>query len=243
MRRRLLLPLLVFIPGVLVAQRTTLVVDVGDDATGAFIQDALIRIPQLGRVARTNWQGEARVANLEPGDYRVQVTKVGFAPSEVVMRIAGDTASAFFSLQRLASQLDTVRVYATQYTTQMQELDLHRRLGIARIVGESALAKARSQSLPVFLVGHLPVMLLPIGTTGWTVGSPVPATGTRRSLGGTNPWPGCDIYLDGMPFHDDLETLHPDELLAVEYYTDINAPVKYRAGGVGPCVLLLWSKW
>lgn len=100
--------------------QSLLVVNVGEAPSGAFVQDALIRLPDIGRVARTNWRGEARVADLAPGDYRVQVRKLGYAPSEVTLRITRDTASAYFALERAASQLDTVRVYAAPYTAQMQ---------------------------------------------------------------------------------------------------------------------------
>ena len=62
-------------------QSSVLVVSVGDAATGAFIPDAQVRLPSVGRVARTQWNGEARVAGLSDGRYRIQVRAIGYAPA------------------------------------------------------------------------------------------------------------------------------------------------------------------
>jgi len=61
---------------------TTLIVSVGDAMNGAFIADAEVRLPSLGRTARTKWDGEASFAGLSPGQYRVQVRAVGYAPAD-----------------------------------------------------------------------------------------------------------------------------------------------------------------
>ncbi len=226
-------------PTLLLAQRTTLVVNVGEAQTGAFVTDALIRLPDLGRIARTNWQGEAHIANLPAGDYRVQVRKVGYAPSDVTMRVSGDTASAYFELEPTGTSLDTVRVTATFYSPQMQEFDMHRRLGIARIIGDTVLAKARNQSLPVLLASRFPVSIVAdtMAHGLWTVGK----------LGFWQAQQGlvvpCTFYLDGFKFYDALETLKPDDLIGVEYYSPLNAPAQYKVQGTGPCVILLWQRW
>lgn len=239
MRFTKLLRLLALAPLPLAAQRTLLVVDVGETQSGAFVQDALIRLPDVGRVARTNWHGEARIEHLAPGDYRVQVRKFGFAPSEVTMRLSGDTATAFFELERVATSLDTVRITAAFYSPHLQELDTHRRLGIARIIPDTVLATARNQSLAVLLTRRFPVSIVDdtMGQGTWTVGRLAEWQSQQAQI------VPCTFFLDGFKFYDPLETLKPDDLVGVEYYTNLNAPVQYRAQGVGPCVILMWERW
>lgn len=246
MRLAMVFPLLGLAPTMLAAQRTILVVNVGEAQTGAFVADAQVRIPELGRLWRTNWQGEARIPALPPGDYHIQVRRLGYAPSEVVMRISRDTASAFFTLERATTHLDTVRVLAqgsTAVSAQVQQFYTDRRLGIARILTDSMLAKAKMQSLAVVFASHFHVRLLPDPDNGgWTVANPI-SIGHRTTLGrgGGQATSACDVWLDGARYFDALEKIHPDELLGVEYFDDVNAPAQYRNGGA--CVLLLWSKF
>ena len=63
-----------------VSQSTVLIVSVGDAGTGAFIPDAQVRLPSVGRVTRTQWDGEARFTGLSNGRYRIQVRAIGYAP-------------------------------------------------------------------------------------------------------------------------------------------------------------------
>ena len=88
---------------------TTLVVSVGDAMNGAFIADAEVRLPSLGRTARTKWDGEARFAELSPGQYRVQVRAVGYAPADIDAQLTGDSIGIHFELERIPSALDAVR--------------------------------------------------------------------------------------------------------------------------------------
>jgi hypothetical protein len=68
---------------------------------------------------------------------------------------------------------------------------------------------------------------------------------TRRSrprLNSTDSHCGIDVYLDGSPFLDDLDSLHPSDLGGVEYYPIERAPGAYRKLTDNCAVLLLWSK-
>src|ERR1041385_2674135 len=79
----------------LTPRASTLIVSVGDNATGAFISDAQVRLPSEGRVARTQWNGEARFSGLANGRYRIQVRAIGYAPSDIDMPINGDSAGIY----------------------------------------------------------------------------------------------------------------------------------------------------
>src|SRR5215212_4000962 len=79
-----------------VSQSTVLVVSVGQVGTGAFIADAQVRLPSIGRVMRSQWNGEARFTGLSEGRYRIQVRAIGYAPADIEMPVSGDSAGIHF---------------------------------------------------------------------------------------------------------------------------------------------------
>src|SRR6266576_1367791 len=86
--------------------RTTVVVaGVADAETGAPLTDALVRLPDLGRAARTDWIGEARIPGIKPGPVRIEVRKLGYAPSDITLMVKGDSIGPVFMLSR-ATTLD-----------------------------------------------------------------------------------------------------------------------------------------
>src|SRR5258708_2805785 len=95
---------------VLEAQTTSVVVaGVADAENGAPLTDALVRLPDLGRAARTDWIGEARIAGIKLGPVRIEVRKLGYAPSEITLMVKGDSIGPIFMLSR-ATTLATVTV-------------------------------------------------------------------------------------------------------------------------------------
>jgi hypothetical protein len=230
-------------------QPSVLVVTVGEVNTGAFIADAQVRIPSLGRIARTKWDGEARFANVREGRYRIQVRAIGYAPGDVDIEVKRDTASVHFELEKLSPLLDTVRVKATRMERHLDEFEARRRQGIGRFITDSVLAAEHAKSLQLLLVSHVPGLKV----VGWGVKSMEPALnmgrGSRRSLrsGGE----GCPvaIYVDGFEVVDDvfdvvnLDPLHTEEVAGIEVYSRSTAPVQYRPMGNYCKVILLWMKW
>src|SRR5262245_55827642 len=113
--------------GVRARRESVLVVSVGDVKTGAFIPDAQVRLPALGRIVRTKWDGEARFIGVAEGRYRVQVRAIGYAPGDIELDVKGDTASLHFELEKLNPLLDTVRVKATRIDRHLDEFETRKR--------------------------------------------------------------------------------------------------------------------
>src|SRR5262245_6030227 len=82
---------------------SVLVVQVADATTNGFIADAQVRIPTIGRMARTRWDGEVQFENLDKGKYRIEVRAIGYAPGDVDVALIGDTLPVFFSLERVST--------------------------------------------------------------------------------------------------------------------------------------------
>ena len=223
------------------AQKHVLSVSVADAETGRPLEGAQVRLPESGRVATTNWLGEALFSEASPGPVLARVRMIGYAPSEVRVLVRGDSTSAFFALEPAPAQADTVKVFAerTKVASKLFEFEAHKTMGIARIVPESVLAKTEPDRLSLMLATHFPGLVMRFAGAHTTVAS--------LRNGGC----GVKMFLDGLPMDDERYfMLDPRDLVGVEYYPMGMAPVQYRSAltrlsdATGPAcaVLLFWSK-
>ncbi len=236
------------------AQSTTLVVSVADAHSGKPLMGAQVRLPTLGRLARADWLGETRISAVPRGRYEIVVRALGYAPSDIMLDVAGDSVGAVFMLEPVATGLDTVRVFAPVVSQRLEPFEMRRRMGIGRFLAESALVKEGTRSLANVLVTHLPgLRLVPDDPASFMT---VKSSGTSGNIWDfDNTALGTckvDIYLDGVPLIDHLESVFPADLAGVELYNMSSAPAQYRqAAGIGSpggryasCkVLLLWTKF
>lgn len=230
-------------PAVAAAQsNAVLVVDVGEDGSGAFVRGAEVALPDAGIVLRTDWQGEVVIRNLPRTPQRVTVRRLGYASSELTIPITTDTSLVFFSLQRAAAGMDTVRITASAVTDHLRAFDTRRRLGIGRFVSESLLVAHEREALPLFFVSRFPGVHV----------VPDPDSPNRYSV-------NCALFLDDLAFYGTLDDLQPAELAGVEFYaTRAELPPQYqvrvKSANVSPatfgkgaterqCTILMWSKW
>jgi hypothetical protein len=229
---------------VLEAQTTSVVVaGVADAETGAPLTDALVRLPDLGRAARTDWIGEARIAGIKPGPVRIAVRKLGYAPSEITLMVKGDSIGPVFMLSR-ATTLDTVTVFGRVVPPRLQEFEMRRHMGIGRFLTDSVLEKEGDQSLAVALSMKFPGIRAvqdKIATHYRLVSMRVNTSLPKP--GGFQLDCAVDVYLDGFLYYDDIDAISPREIAGIEFYTMGSAPPQYRRG-TGSCqVMLIWSKY
>jgi len=213
---------------------SVLVVQVADAATNGFVADAQVRIPNVGRIARTRWDGEVQFDNLDNGKYRIEVRAIGYAPGNVDVALTGDTLPVFFSLERVSTTLDTVRVRGERVSANLREFEDRRRHKIGRFFTDSALTDNRAKGLQLMLVTQVP---------GFQVFNRGQTRGVRRGTCGVN------FFVDGFRLREvDLDALLLDDFAAMEVYTDVEVPVQYKPMG-GPneppacAVVLLWTRW
>jgi hypothetical protein len=227
---------------VLDAQTTSVVVaGVADAETGAPLTDALVRLPDIGRAARTDWIGEARIAGVKPGPVLIEVRKLGYAPSEITLLVKGDSIGPVFMLSR-ATSLDTVTVLGRVVPARLQEFEMRRHMGIGRFLTDSVLEKEGDQSLAVALSMRFPgIRAVPDSpiATHYKLVSMRQSTAISRGNGMC----AVDVYLDGFLYRDDIDALSPREIAGIEFYAMGSAPPEYRRG-TGSCqVMLIWSKY
>jgi hypothetical protein len=222
------------------AATTTLVVQVGDATSGAFIQGAEVRLTSINRAERTRWDGEARFTNVAAGKHHVQVRALGYAPGDVDIEISGDTLPLHFSLERIAAVTDTVRVVSARHERHLREFEDRRKTGIGRYLTDSAITEHRHQGLQVMLATQVPGLKM--------LQDALVTPGVRGDC-------GVLFYLDGFilgqsltprgAFQRDsinLRTIRPEELGGIEVYSRTSAPQQYRPLGSYCKVVLMWMK-
>ena len=226
------------------AQSKTLVIVAGvaDADTGAPLPDALVRLPDLGRAARTDWIGEARIGNVRPGEVRIEVRKLGYAPADITLPVRGDSVGPVFMLTRSTAVLDTITVFGQVVPRRLREFEARRHMGIGRFVTDSVLEREGNRSLALVLSMRFPGI-----RAVQDLSSPnhyklqSMRFGTTISRGAQ--FCSVDVYLDGMLYLEDIDALHPSEVAGVEFYSMESAPPQYRRG-TGSCqVVLIWSKF
>jgi len=84
------------------SKTSVIVAGVADADTHAPLPDAQVRLPDLGRLARTDWMGEARIGGVPFGPTRIEVRKLGYAPPDITLPISGDS---------IGPQLRSVLIY------------------------------------------------------------------------------------------------------------------------------------
>lgn len=243
------------------APRAVVAVSVADAHSGAPIQDAEVLLIELRRLAKTNWLGEAFIAEVPVGIYRVRVRRLGYAPSEVSLRVTGDTAGIVFMLEPSATPLDSIRVVASHPFSRLAPFEMRRKLGFGRFLTNADLAVEGDRELSSVLSGRIAglrsgrtpsgsaVLLSTRGSCGSWINEPRPAGGRaateRGSVSSSCLGGPCRVrvLLDEMDVSDDIDFFAKTwDPAGVEYYSAASVPVQYRDGRAGCGVLLLWTK-
>jgi carboxypeptidase family protein len=235
------------------ARNSLVIASVADASSGAPLENADVRLVDARMGARTDWSGEARIPNVPPGKYKFEVRHPGYAVLDVDLLVEGDSTGPVF---RLAStgpvpSLQPVTVNAQQPPSPLSDFETRRAQGIGKFLTADQLAAESSRSL----------MSIVVQAFNGLMSAPDPEQTSRiilmtrrqdarldlhnlpqdkRYLYESHC--GVDVYLDGSQFKDDLDSIKPADLAAVEYYPMSSAPGQYRRLSESCGVLLLWSK-
>lgn len=237
-------------PAALAAQAASkssvVIASVTDAQSGQPIADAEVKLADVNMSAKTDWSGEARIANVAVGQHNFQVVKAGYDSLIVALQVQGDSTGPVFRLIRTGTTTTTatltpVNVPADPSTTYLAEFEKRRAEGRGKYLTAEELEKKANRSLVTVLAQAF----------GGLMSTPDPARPghnilmsrrTRPRLDRADVHCGIDMYLDSSPYLDDLEAIRPSELAGVEYYPIESAPGEYRKLTDACGVLILWSK-
>jgi hypothetical protein len=232
------------LPAVLGAQPgSVLVVNVMTE-DGKPVEEALVRLRDLGRLARTDWMGEATLTSVPRGRHRVQVARIGYAPAVIDLVIQRDTTGATFILEPLTDTLAAVNVSArapSMPAANLRDFTQRKLMGIGRFVEDTTFERHAGEHLMLTLPKILPgIRAMPGDRPGQYV--LVSRRGSPRFMD-RGPCE-IDIYLDGVRMPQlFLEVLAPQDLAGAELYSMESAPPQFRIQSKACNVLLLWTRW
>jgi carboxypeptidase family protein len=220
---------------------SVLVAGIADAESGRAVEGAEVILTRPSRVARSNALGEAIIPGVVRGTQRIRVRRLGYAPIEVDLAIAGDTTGAVFRLRRAVTTLGTVAVEAGWIPARMKDVANRRKQGIGRFLDDADLERDQGRDFALVAATRFPGLTTMAGD------------GNHRTLVSTRGLCPVTIYLDGSAIFqpklgvqsvgNDADVIRTWDVAVVEFYTGAQVPVQYRAHGYGCGVLLLWSKW
>jgi hypothetical protein len=149
------------------AAQATLVATVADASSKDFLPAVEVRVVQLGRSAKTDFFGEARVAGVTAGQYRIEARLLGYKPEAIDLPFrSADTVRVTFLLTRIATILDTTRVTAPNVPSHLSEFETRRDLGTGRFLAEAELVAAANSDLGRLIAARFPGLSAVSGATG-----------------------------------------------------------------------------
>lgn len=201
------------------------------DEEGSPLPGANVVIPGTQRGTSTNAEGRYTLANLQPGDYTLRVTFIGYLAQEQTVEVtAGETVQLDFTLSPDVSRLGEVVVVG--YGEQARE-DLTG--SISSVEGE-ALSRVTTSSVEQALQGQVSgVQVKP--TTG------APGAGAQIRIRGVGTLNNASpLYVvDGM-LTDNISFLNSQDIESIEVLKDASATAIYGSRGANGVIIISTKK-
>jgi hypothetical protein len=188
--------------------------------------------------------GEVKLGPLPQGTHRVEVRQLGYLPAMADIQVGNDTAGVFFVLEPIHVTLDARRTVARMVSPNMVGYEQRKAMGIGRFLDDTLLDRQQLKNLPIALSMLLPgLQAMPDGE----VPSKYVLRSKRSSLKAKNEICTVDVYVEGQPYYENIDSFAPSDLAGIEFYSMGSAPVQYRRPSSGEetaCqVLLLWLRY
>jgi hypothetical protein len=231
------------------------------DSTERPVANASVSIPALKLTTRSDSVGYFTLGGISAGRHVVVVRAVGYTEftSPIVFE-AGQQLEADLLLRPAAQSLAKVDVTATRSTSgnnpRIAEFDERRKMGFGTFLTQDVFEKADGRKFDDVLVQRITgIRTLNAGGNRYLVS-------TRGSITMSTQKP-CPVQViiddivqnsstsqkparsatDVPPDAFEINTIDPDRIAAVEFYTVANRPAQFNRGGA-PCgTLVIWTRW
>jgi hypothetical protein len=196
-----------------------------------------------GPSVRTSENGEYLISNAPRGTRMVEIRAVGFYPYRKAVNILPRGAVLNVSLSTLKAVLDTVKVIAKRLPTGPDDgaFARRRRMGIGRFITAADMARFPViNTSDVFKrVPRVRIELEKIQMRG--------AFETNQGVLGGENWCDASIFLNGrnvsfMTIADIDDWVHPEEVAAIEVYSEGTVPPQFQVGLSGCGSVVIWTK-
>ncbi|HMA20952.1 MAG TPA: carboxypeptidase regulatory-like domain-containing protein [Gemmatimonadaceae bacterium] len=205
------------------------------DPQGAPIARARVAANGDSVAVLSDVDGRFTLQNLRGGTRAISVRRLGFEPTSVGVSLhAQRTVDITIKLARFVTMLDTVVVIARRnYALERTGFTRRKQAGTGYYLTPEQITRQHAYELTSLL------STAPMLRRSYVNGRPV-ITGRPRGIGG-----GCvDWVIDGMPWPADAvdEFIWPDEVAAIEVYSNAFAPAEFRRTLDNCEMVVLWTK-
>jgi hypothetical protein len=187
----------------------------------------------------TDSSGNFFLRNLPSGTQTLIVRKVAYAPITQPVDLSTKAAHTTAVILQLAPpQLPTVRVEATGAAKGLAQVgfDQRKKMGLGKFMTREQI----EEKIPTYMTDIFTTT--PGIRVDYSSGQPV-LTGTRGTSGS-----GCVTYVvDGTPYQeatpgDINDFMRPNEVEAVEVYSDVDTPAEFAKPGKSCSTIIIWTK-
>lgn len=203
------------------------------------LADASVSILGSGVRVATGANGRFRITGLRTGNYILAVQRIGYVPIAVAIGATeGDTLRPSFTLQRIATALDTMIVTAKSTTAGLAEFEERKNHNAGGHFITADEIEKRGSVMIADIIRVVP---------GVRIIDVPPLKGVNQIAVNTRLGScGYQLFLDGvpMPARTNLANLPPPQnFAAIEVYSGpATIPLQYKFGTASCGVILLWTK-
>jgi len=205
-----------------------------------------------GPGALSDLRGFFRLDSIAPGERKLVIRKVGYAPLEITWPFAaGDSVVRIFELATIQALDSVVTVAKQTRDPQMDEFEAHRKLGLGVFYTRADIEKAGGQISN--LVANTNGVRMTYGPAGQAYVFSSTGPKSIREAMGLAPKCYAEIYLDdanvytrrtsGSPPPFDINSIPPASIEAIEYYSGAaQTPAKYQKMNTECGVLVIHTR-
>ncbi|MEP6619895.1 MAG: carboxypeptidase regulatory-like domain-containing protein [bacterium] len=200
------------------------------------IAGASVSILQTAVQVETEASGRFRILQVPAGQYLIVVRRVGYHPVSGIIEVGeGENLKLSYTMSRLLTTLDTVRVAEQRLSMKMSEFEQRRKWGFGHFVTREEIEKRNVPMLSDMVRGVL----------GFSVGTDGSISSSRGAVAINGRRCAPTVFIDGIRFlgaPTDVNLPSIKEIAGMEFYSGpASAPLQY--GKVGMCgVIILWTK-
>jgi hypothetical protein len=192
------------------------------------LANAQVHLFGTSRAAKTNADGEFRLADIPTGTQGFEILALGYAPRRFRAEVSASASPMTVTMSKLAAVLDSVRVTArrVQNGRRYNEFDERSHLGHGRYITEGEVER-KHPFVTTDLLRSMPGVMISVGKDNEHILS------MRRC--------SPQIFIDGVPSDLPLDAFPPSWIHGIEVYEISEVPARYR--GYTNCgAILIWSK-
>ncbi|HZS58711.1 MAG TPA: carboxypeptidase regulatory-like domain-containing protein [Gemmatimonadaceae bacterium] len=203
------------------------------------LPNADVQVIGAASKTQTDSNGNFTLRNLPSGTQTLMVRKLAFAPQTQPVDLSSKATQTARVLMAMAPPtLAQVKVTATGAAKGLADVGFDRRkkMGLGHFLTRDQI----EEKIPTYMTDIFTTM--PGIHVDYSSGQPV-LTGSRGTTGS-----GCVNYVvDGTPYSeatpgDINDFMHPNEVEAVEVYSDVDTPAEYAKPGQSCETIVIWTK-